>query len=83
MDNGAINYCGCGKVCMQVVDTNWWHLQSFSSRINFSKITNPWVIFGFIQNKAFDAINYCGYGLTAINLKLCMQVEDSFSYTVL
>ncbi len=31
----------------------------------------------------YDAINYYGYGLTAINLKLCMQVVDTYSYRLM
>ncbi len=27
----------------------------------------------------FDVIDYCGCGLTAINLKLCMQAVNTYS----
>ncbi len=31
---------------------------------------------GFLQNMDYDTIDYCGCGLTAIDLKLCMLLID-------
>ncbi len=32
----------------------------------------------FLQNMDSDTINYCGCGLTAMYLKLCMQVLNTY-----
>ncbi len=37
---------------------------------------------GFFKNMDYDEINYCGCGLTVINLKLGMQVVDTYTYGI-
>ncbi len=36
-----------------------------------------------MDSDAIRAIDYCGCGLTAIDLKLCMQVVDTYSYRLM
>ncbi len=63
------------STCMTI---DWWHLKPFFSRMDFS---TPW---SFHRNMDSDTFDYCTsrYTLTAINLKLCMQVLDNYSCLV-